>query len=91
MLKTKNDLETRHLVRIFVNKYESSVSIHGLQNNITMCRQAVEESLYIIKKFNIARYKALYLQTKWSNKIKEYRKRCEKISMPPPSQSDNYL
>ena len=89
MLKTKKDLETPHSVRIFVNKCESRVSIHGLQNNITMCRQAVEESLYIIKKVNIACYMGLYLETKWLIKIEEYRKRCEKISMPPPSQSDN--
>ena len=79
MLKTKKDLETRHSVRIFVNKCESRVSIHGLQNNVTMCRQAVEESLYIIKKVNIACYKALYFETKWLSKIEEYRKRCQKI------------
>ena len=59
LVKTKN-LETHHSVRMFVHKFDSKVSIHGLQENVTKCRQALEESLYIIKKVNIDCYKALY-------------------------------
>ena len=54
-----------------------------------MCHQAVEEYLYFVKNVNIACYKALYVETKWSSKIEDNRKRCKKVSMPSPTQSDN--
>ena len=84
MLKTKQELETHHSVRIFVNKFESKTSIHGLYNNVTMCRQALEESLYIIKKVN-----SDLSGDKMVKSIEEYQKDAKNFNAPP-SQSDNF-
>ena len=92
VLKIKSQLEKKHSLRIFVNKSEMVVSviIHGLRHNdITTCRETLEESLFLSRKIIINRYKAIYLETKKFNEIEEYRKRCHKFSMPPPSESDN--
>ena len=87
----KGQLEKKHSVRIFVSKSETvSVMIHGLRDSdIAMCHKALEESLFVQRKITINRYKATYLERKCSNHIEEYRKRCQKFSMPPPSESDN--
>ena len=92
VLKTKGQLEKKHSVRIFVNKSEKvSVIIHGLRDSdISMCRETLEGSLFDSRKIYINCCKAIYLETKCSNQIEEYRKRCQKFSMPPPlKESDN--
>ena len=91
VMKIKSQLEKKHSVRIFVNKSEMvSVLIHGLRHNDVMtCRETLEGSLFVSKKININRYKAIYLETKHSIEIEEYRKKCHKFSMPPPNESDN--
>ena len=54
-----------------------------------MCHKALEESLFVLRKIYISRYKATYLETKCCNQIEEYQKRCQKFSMPPLNESDN--
>ena len=91
VLKTKGQLEKNHSVRIFVNKSETvSVIIYGLRDaDISTCRERLEGSLFDSRKFNINCYKAIYLETKCSNQIEVYRKRCHKFSMPRLKESDN--
>ena len=86
--KRKSALERKHCTRIIVvskSDQVPSVIIHGLkEHDITSCREEIEESLFVARKFPLNQHQLLFLRNKRQQVLlDELQTKCYKVSLPP--------
>ena len=67
-----------------------SVTLHGLnERDIAQCREDIEQSIFVMHKFQLTPQQLLYLRNHCQESLKELEGKCQKLSLPPAHSKGN--